>query len=229
MAALDRSLSTDVYHETDPRAFLTYEMRNSGVIAGLVRRCPARVFVIKALCELQDLNELMARFEPARTVWLYRDYRDVANSMTASFTSIPKTVRGLADQGPDFGWWGRGLSGRTWAFLREMVAKDPNAHTSAALLWYLRNRLFFELGLDHDERVLLVRYEDLVTKPAHSLSRVAAFAGIPFTPRLGRGVHPRSVGRRPEPNLDPEVRDACEGLMAAFEESRGRGSPPGEA
>ncbi len=223
MDALERSWATDVIHERDPRAFHGYEMREPERVERLMARSPARVFVIKALCELQDLPELMQRFSPAQTVWIYRDYRDVANSMTASFASVPRTVQGVAEQGEAFGWWGRGLSNDTRAFLRRMVAADPNPHTSAALLWYLRNRLFFERGLDRGEWVCLVRYEDLVTDPERELARVAAFAGIHFTPRLGRGIHRRSIGRRPEPELAPAVRDACDGLMTAFEASRQTG------
>ena len=159
-------------------------------------------------------------FEPAKNVWTYRDYRDVANSMAVAFTSLPRTVRGIAGQNPEFGWWGRGLSEDTRSLLERIVAKGPDAHTSAALLWYLRNRLFFQRGLDRDERVLLIRYEDLVTDPENERAQVTAFSGIPFTPRLRRGIHPQSIGRRPEPELEPEVREACQGLMAAFEESR---------
>lgn len=230
MGALDRSLASDVYHESDNRAFAGYEMREPEVVADLIRRSPAPVFVIKALCELQHLPALMDRFAPARTVWIYRDFRDVTNSMMASFKSVPATVRRIAEEGAAVGWWGEGMSDDTRAFLRAAVARDPDAHTSAALLWYLRNRLFFELGLDRDQRVLLIRYEDLVTEPPRVLREVAAFAGIPYSTRLGRGIHPRSIGRRPEPAMDPQVRAACEGLMADFEAARaGSGQPVREA
>lgn len=220
MQALDRSLHTDVYHESDSRAFVGYEMRDPDVVARLVRRSPARVFVIKALCELQDLPELMARFQPARTLWLYRNYRDVANSMTASFKSVPTTVHRLAHEGEAVGWWGRGMSRTTQDFLRRVVERDPNPETSAALLWYLRNRLFFELGLDRDERVLPIEYEGLVTEPQRVLGQVARFLGIPESGGLSQGIHARSIGRRSEPAIDPEVSEACDRLLGSFDTAR---------
>ena len=220
MQALDRSLHTDVYHESDTRAFIGYEMRDPEVVAELIRRSPGRVFVIKALCELQDLPDLMARFQPALTLWPYRNYRDVANSMTASFKSVPATVRRLADEGEAVGWWGRGMSEGTQAFLRRVVDRDPNPETSAALLWYLRNRLFFELTLDRDERVLPIKYEELVTEPQRILAQVAGFIGIPFSGHLGRGIHARSIGRRAEPAIDEEVSLACDQLLDRFDSAR---------
>ena len=222
MQALERSLQTDVYHESDPRAFEGYEMHPPAVIDGLVRRSPAQLFVIKALSELQDLPELMERFAPAQTVWIYRDFHDVANSMTASFRTVPDTVRRVAEEGEAAGWWGRGIAPETQEFLRRIMAQGPNAHSSAALMWYLRNRLFFDLGLDRDARVLLIRYEELVQEPEAILKKVTDFLGMPYRRRLAKGIHAASVGRRPMPELDPEVEAACQGLMQAFEASRNR-------
>ena len=224
MQALDRSWRTDVYHESDKRAFEGYEMREPEVVAGLIRRSPAQTFVIKALCELQDLPELMDQFPPAKTIWIYRDYRDVANSMMASFKSVPETVRRVAEEGEAFGWWGEGMAEDTRAFVRSVVNRGPNEHSSAALLWYLRNRLFFDLLFDRDDRVLLIRYEDLVSDPVPVLREAARFVGIPFSARLARGIHPRSIGRRPAPDMDAEVREACEQLLADFDRVRGSGT-----
>jgi len=217
MEALDRSLRTDVYHESDPRAFRSYMMRGSPVIADLIRRSPAPVFVIKALCELQDLPGLMDRFPPANTVWIYRDYRDVANSITASFRSVPETMRRLAEEGEAAGWWGRGMSDATQAFVQRVMAREPNEHTCAAMLWFIRNRLYFDLGLDRDPRVLVIRYEALVNDPEGVLKRVSDFVGIPFEGRLAHKIHPRSIGRRPVPEMDAEVHRACEDLLASLD------------
>ena len=62
---LRRSVETDVYHETDPRAFEDYEMRPLSVIRNLVDQSPARVIVFKCLCELQDLRQLLDAFPSA--------------------------------------------------------------------------------------------------------------------------------------------------------------------
>lgn len=217
MGILERSLSTDVYHESDPRAFDDYRMRDQEVIAGLLNRSPAPVFVIKALCELQDIRRLMQRFSPARTLWIYRDFHDVANSMIAAFPNVPSQVRQTAKSRERAGWPGEGLDDSTFKWLQEMVARDPDPHTYAALLWYIRSTLFFQQHLDNDHRLLLIRYEDLVTKPTEVFADVARFVDIPFTRRLLSRVHSRSIRRRDWPMLDPAVEAACGELLAQFD------------
>jgi hypothetical protein len=88
MDVLERSYETDVYHERDSRAFENYQMRDIPSIRSLHNASQSPCFVIKALCELQELPELMAAFSPASTVWLIRDYRDVVNSAVRSFPGL---------------------------------------------------------------------------------------------------------------------------------------------
>lgn len=225
MQILDRSLETDVYHESDPRAFDNFLMRDEETIGALVARSNAPVVVFKALCELQHLQRLRQRFEPSRIVWIYRDYHDVANSMIAAFRTVPETVREVARNGPEAGWWGEGLSDETLNWLRSMVDRDPDRHTCGALLWYIRNSLFFENGLDRDPRVLVIRYEDLVSRPEAVLRSVSRFAGIRYSQRFPARVHGLSIGRRSKPQIDGPVEQACHALLARFDELERAGVP----
>lgn len=213
MHVLERSPDTDVVHEGDPRAFDQYVMRALPVVQDLDRRSPAAFFVIKALCELDRIPAFLDAFDRPRCVWIYRDYRDVANSMLASFRSIPDTVRRLARDGDAVGWWGQGMSERTRRILGEVTARPVTDHSLAALLWYLRNVLYFEQGLDRDPRVLPVRYETLVASPTREAERVFAFLGIPFSERYTARVHATSVSRRSPPELDEEVETLCRDLL----------------
>ena len=77
MDVLDASAVTQVLHETDPRAFDHYEMRDVSIIKQLAEKCPAPVFVIKALCELDRISFLMDIFQPAQTLWVVRDRKSV--------------------------------------------------------------------------------------------------------------------------------------------------------
>jgi hypothetical protein len=99
--------------------------------------------------------------------------------------------------------------------VREMVARhyspDMNPFDGGALFWYARNRLFFELNLADEERVLALKYEDLVSEPERSLRRVYEIAGVPFPGRrIIEDIHPRSVGLGRELELSPEIELACE-------------------
>lgn len=218
MEVLEWSPYTDVYHETDRRAFTPlYEMREPQVIEGLARSSPAPFFVIKSLCELDRLRTLMDRFEPARTVWIARHYHDSTNSAVRSFGNFVPQMRRLAqDKGSD-AWRGRGMSDATQSLLRRVVGLSPTEADGAAMMWYYRNVLFFEQALDRDPRVALLRYEDWVGAPEAKLGSLCRFLGLPGCgPWMTRYIHAGSVRKTRPPTLLPEVEAACAGLMARF-------------
>lgn len=218
MDMLERSMHTDVFHERDPRAFDGYLMREPSVIHALSRASVAECFVIKTLCELEQIPDFLVSFHEPRCIWIYREYRDVANSMLISFKSVPETVRRMARLGAEAGWWGAGMSEQTHALLQRLTARSLSDHSLSALLWYARNVLFLEQGLDNDPRVALCRYETLVSQPQVEGARLCAFLGLPFRSHYVRGITGRSVGRRPPPALDAEVEAICADLLARLDE-----------
>jgi len=216
MDVLEQSMETDVYHERDPRAFADYQMRDRAVIQGLIDRSKACIFVIKALCELQDLGALMERFAPARTVWIYRDYNDVVNSMMRSFEGMADQVRNIAGDRNSSSWRGRGMSDDTHRLVRGIAGPLLTDASASALQWYFRNILFFEQGFDTDPRVMLVRYESLVTQPQEEFARIFRFLGADYTPRVSRQVSAGSIGKHEQPAIDPSITAVCDELFARF-------------
>ncbi|MFV8835521.1 sulfotransferase family protein [Aquisalimonas sp. APHAB1-3] len=213
MNILDRSYDTTVYHERDPRAFDEYLMRPPETIDNLIVRARAPVFVIKALCEMDRLPWLMERFAPARVIWVVRHYDDAVNSSLRSFGKVADQVSGLVDDPGFHVWMGKGMSRETHARLRELHYPEMNEASRVALFWYTRNRLLFDTGLADDPRVILVSYERLVTDPHVEFRDVFAFLGLDYGDRLAANVTPRSVRKAPAPDIDPEVRAACDALL----------------
>lgn len=216
MGLFDRSFETDVYHETDPRAFEDYDLRETEVLRALAARSRGPVFVVKTLSNLDRVPALLEQFQPSSAVWIVRHYTDVINSMLVSFKTVPWSVQRAAREGRDAGWVGRGMSDDTHALLQTHVSRGLDNYSLAALMWYLRNVLYFEQGLDRDPAVTLVGYENLVNWPALECRRIFEFAGLQFHPRIVRPVHAVSVGRRPAPTLDPQVEELCERLWERF-------------
>lgn len=216
MEVLERSPRTDVYHESDARAFDRFEMRDEGVIRQLAARSRAPFFVIKALCELDRIRHLMDAFGPARTLWILRDMEDVVNSAVHSFRNFPAQLERIVANRNAAQWRGRGMSDETHAHLRALYHSGMDEASAAALTWYFRNVLYFDQGLDRDPRVMLVTYESLVAEPHAVFPRIFAFLGLEYSRWVARIVHARSVGRRPPPQLEPGVKALCEGLEARF-------------
>jgi hypothetical protein len=223
MDVLERSYQTDVFHERDERAFANYLMRPSSVIRGLYEQSKASHFVIKSLCELQDLSRLMSEFSPAKAVWVVRNYEDVVNSMLVSFGNHAKQVQRIAKDRHSDGWRGEGMSDATHALVRRFASEDLDDASAAALIWYFRNVLFFEQGFDRAPTVILVPYERLVTEPEQEFRRVFEFLGLAYSPRVNAKVFPSSIRKREPPPIDPGIRQLCDDLTARFEILAARG------
>ncbi len=218
MEMLEWSRWTDVYHEFDNRAFDNYEMRPRGVIRSLATNSTAPFFVIKSLCELEQVRSLMDEFKPAKTLWLLRGYDDGVNSAIRSFGNFASQVRRLARDKSAADWRGRGMSDDTQHLLRQLAHPAMGEASAAALMWYYRNVLFFEQGLDRDPRVKLMRYEDLVGDPAEVMRETFEFLGVPnWSPWISRYVHVKSVGKSPRADIEPAVRELCQSLRDRFD------------
>jgi hypothetical protein len=217
MDVLERSFATHVIHERDRRAFERYQMRDVAVIRALVGNSHAAHFIIKSLCELQHLSNLMEQFAPARTVWILRDYNDVVNSMRVSFGNQAKQVQRIARDRDSDGWQGQGMSDATHALVRARVHEAISDSSAAALIWYFRNQLFFDQGFDRDPRVLLVRYESLVTQPVPEFRRIFDFLGLPYRPWHSRKVVAHSIRKARRPEIEAPVRALCDAMTGRFD------------
>lgn len=223
MDRLERSFDTDVFHERDPRAFNNYRMRDLGTIHALHQNSRAPHFCIKALCELDQLTELMELFAPAKTVWIVRDYRDAVRSALVSFGNFTKQVARIVANRHADDWRAGGMSDETHRIVCAHWHPEMSEASAAALIWYFRNVLFFQQDFEADSRVCLVSYEQLVQHPDAECARVFAFLGIPFSPWITRGVFASSIRHKPVPGLDPGVDALCQSLMRRFEDCRSRG------
>lgn len=212
MDVLERSYSTEVYHERDPRAFDNYQLREEQVIQNLISGARSPLVVVKCLMESQKLAQLMTSFAPARALWVFRDYRDVVNSMLRSFGNQAKQVRRIAADRNADGWLGECMSDATHAIVAELAREDLDDASAAALQWYFRNIRFYEQHLDQNPGVLTVHYDDLVSDPAVEFKRVFEFAGIELSSRVLKGVSASSVRRRPPPVLRTDVEALCQQL-----------------
>lgn len=217
MDRLERSFVTDVYHERDPRAFDNYRMRDRATIRQLINQSRAPVFVIKALCELEQLHDLMEIFAPAKTLWIVRDYRDAVRSALASFGNFTRQVeRIVADRTID-DWRAAGMSEATHLTVCKLWHPRMSEASAAALIWYFRNMLFFEQGFDRDARVKLIAYESLVQNPEAECRAVFDFLEIPFSQDITRGVFSTSIRHRSLSEIEEPVAELCEGLARRFE------------
>jgi hypothetical protein len=97
---------------------------------------------------------------------------------------------------------------------------------AAALFWYARNSLYFDMDLPHDPRVMICRYEDIVHEPRPQLRAIYRFAGRPFPEHIIKhDIQSSSVGKGKHVDLHPEIEEHCKAMLTRLDQAylaRGR-------
>lgn len=203
----------EVHNENDREAFYRFRLRSNARVRELVERSTHDVILFKPLCDSHRIVSLLDDAVPgrgARAIWIYRDVDDRVSSSVRKFGDENKqSLRLVRDGRGDHLWEAGGLGEEHRALLRGLDLDAATPETASALLWYLRNSLYFEMGLHLRKDVLLVSYDDLVERPGELFSRCAAFAGVECRPELWRHMSPRSPARRSQEPIDGRVRALC--------------------
>jgi hypothetical protein len=217
---LERSPEFEVHNENDRAAFVRFRLRPLPEIRRIVEASPHAFVLFKPLCDSHRVVELLEDLgtpSPGKAIWVYRSYEGRVRSSVAKFGDANlRALRRIAADGGSWMWQAGGLSPERLELVRrfDLGAMDPAS--ASALFWFLRNSLYFDLGLDEREDVILVSYDATVADPERAMGDLASFLGIPYTPALAAHIELRATaGGRVE--LDPRVRSLCEDLLARLD------------
>jgi hypothetical protein len=207
---LHRSWAVDGYNENDPAAFQKYRLRPLDEIEKLVERSYGQVALFKPVLNTPQSCQFLNRFPDARLVFVYRHYGDVVNSSVKRFGPADRLAHVNAWVADDFSEFAP-LSPPepAKAAVRRLWKPSLSPESAAALYWLFYNRLYFDLGLDQEERVKLLGYESLVANAALEIRNVCEFLRLKYEPFMADGVFSTSVGRDNSPPIDGEIAAAC--------------------
>lgn len=213
---LDRAPEFEVRNENDRTLFHRFQLRSDEVLAAVIRRSRHAYVLVKPLCESHRVDQLLdlPQVAPGKALWAWRDVDDRARSEVAKFGDANlRALQAIADGTIGDRWQGGRLDEETRELIRSLDPFRMDPHTAAALFWYVRNELFFRLGLDRRPDVLLCSYDALIADPPAALRRVCEFLGLAYHPRLAAHIEAR-VRQRSRLPIDPRVRARCEELTA---------------
>lgn len=213
---------TQVFREGDPRAFDSFLMRPRPVIEALIDRSPADRVVVKALHETEQLSELLRLRPGAQAIWMFRDWRDVVNSILARWPGGRNGVDRILQGVDTASWRGRGMRAETRARLTAVYRPELDDASVNALFWIFRNQLLFDQGLDADDRVALIDYDALMRAPAPQLTALATFLEVPLPPRLLRVASADKIRKKPPPTVVPEVAALADEMLARLRDAHAR-------
>ena len=211
---LESAPEFEVRNENDQRVFRRFQLRDDAVLTGVIRRSRHAYVLVKPLCESHRVDQLLALpgLAPGRALWAWRDVDDRARSEVAKFGDANlRALRAIADGTIGRRWQGQRLDADTYELIHGFDYDRMDPHTAAALFWYVRNGLFFRLGLDQRPDVLLCSYDALVGDPEGYTHQLCDFLGLAYRPTLGAHITPRTPRRDPLP-IDPVVRLLCDEL-----------------
>ncbi|WP_433527947.1 hypothetical protein ACQPYA_16365 [Micromonospora sp. CA-263727] len=218
----------EVRNENDRRLFHRFQLRPDAVLTATIRRSRHAYILVKPLCESHRVDELLALpgVRSGRALWAWRDVDDRARSEVAKFGDANlRALRAIADGSIGGRWQGQRLDAEAYELIHGFDYDRMDPHTAAALFWYVRNSLYFRLGLDRRDDVLLCSYQALTADPRRHLGRVCGFLDFPYHPRLAAHIAPRAPRRRPLA-LDARVRALCDSLTARLTAAGGDAPPP---
>lgn len=207
-----------------------WRLRPYDEIQALIDRQKARVILFKPINDSQAALEILEQFDDSRVVWIYRHFHDTANSAVVHWGASQRDMvvwigENLAKYGPlqeampailgkpSFAVYAEKMSPETAALLAEWTRAPISDYTGAAIMWYLRNQLFFEQSLDMNPRSLIVRYEKFVQQPDQQLRRICGFLSLRHSKKRSRSIVSSSIGRYAAPDIPPDVLEACSGLL----------------
>lgn len=182
-------------------------------IDAVLRRSPAPVVVLKPICETHRVIELLDRFQGSKGIWIFRHYQDTVNSASLKWRSGRSSLRQLAAGDLEAaGWRAGGLTPEKLQLVKCLYRDDMSLHEANAVMWYLRNDLFFDLNAYTRPDILLVRYEDLVEDPQRYVARLFDFVGTTVPSRFNEGVRRSRKSQRSFPEISSDIRILCERL-----------------
>ncbi|WP_210440878.1 sulfotransferase [Nocardioides xinjiangensis] len=221
LRGLDRAPEIEVHNESDRRVFRRYQLRSDQAVIETIRRSRHPYVLFKPLCDSHRTAELLglSGVRAGKAIWIFRDVDDRTRSSIAKFgdSGLEAVRQIIAGDGEEI-WQGRRLGPETLTRLREFRAETLTRETAAALLWYARNSLYFDLGLDRRRDVFLLGYDHLVDEPDRVGRELCAFLGLPWRDELFSHVERRHPVHRPA-HIDPAARAMCVAMRARLDQA----------
>jgi hypothetical protein len=207
-----------------------WRLRPHADIQALIDRENASLVIFKSINDSQIALQLLKYFDSSRIIWIYRNFNDTANSAVArwgasqrdmvvwigqafaKYGSVEKAMPSILRK-PSFAVYAERISPESIERLVEWTSVPVSEHTGAAIMWYLRNQLYFEQDLNTNARSLLVNYENLVRHPDEQLRRMCEFMGTRHLKSRARSIFSTSIEKDELPDISPRVLSACKGLL----------------
>lgn len=181
--AFERDLRTRVFQEHSPLSDQDVErnirLNPLGDVELALQQVRAPIVVLKPLVETHRTATLLDEFVPSVAIWCYRHHLAVAQSNVRQFGDRggKNNLRPIV-QRDRRNWRAEMVPQDVQDTVDALFSEDMSQLDAAALFWWVRNRLFFDLALDDDARVHMLRFERFVEEPRRAMLRIYRHLGV---------------------------------------------------
>lgn len=211
---LEAAPEFEVHNENDKSAFASYRLQPDEVVARLILRSRHRYVLFKPLCDSHRIDALLDTLpvpQHGKAIWAYRDVDGRVRSAISKFGDVNHRVLSEIARGEGRDrWQAQRISSENLALIGDFDYPAMSPETAAALFWYVRNSLYFDLGLDKREDTFLSSYDSLIAEPERTMRSLCAFLDFPYYPALTKHIELRPNSSKPPLAIDPRVRAKCD-------------------
>jgi hypothetical protein len=219
----EKDINAKIYDETSKLSSIEgIRLNPLSTVKGEIQKDKAQFVVLKPLVESQNILKLLDYFEGSKALWLFRDYKDVAASNLKLFgmQNGINNLRPIVENQPH-NWRSEGVSETTREIILQYFAEEMNPYDAAVLFWLARNRLFFELGLEMNPRVLMCKYEHLTVEPSEVFKNIyqgigQRFPGESITAEIHSSSLKKGKGIKISPAIDELAKEMLKRLDQAY-------------
>jgi hypothetical protein len=172
------------------------------------------IIIAKPLAESQNLTELLTYFPNSYSIWIYRDYKDVALSNEIKFGNHNgfKDLSFIVNQDGD-DWRYQNISNNTFDLIKKYTQFSISNLDANCLFWYSRNIHFFEKNFNMNKRVLLINYNNLIQHPEQTIKRIYQFIDVQLPKNnLIKDIKSGSVGKAKDIKIQNDINIICNNL-----------------
>lgn len=197
----------------------TLRMPQLDTVLSIAQRQRGPIFVAKPLVESHRILEMLDFFPNAYAIWMVRHYKDVANSSFRRFgVRATRENLGAVVRNDRSHWMAAGVSDTVRRTVVKYYDEDMPPLDGKALIWYVRNSLFFEQNLGDHPQVQLLHYADITANPTEVMPGIYRFIDAEYPgDHVVADIHQKSVGLGKQVNLNPAIEAICAELWERFD------------
>jgi hypothetical protein len=190
-------------------AFRDFRLRDLPTIQTILDRARFPAVCFKPISDSHNIVEIHSQFTECEIIWLYRNFKDVANSSLRKFDDPLRAIRLVSTNQIGGGWFQDGISPDVAKTLQMIYRPSFSNFDLACLTWWARNQIIIESGLVDKPNVTIMRYEALAKYPDQSLRWLFDRLKVEYKGSVATGISARSIRRHAAPPLNSDVERLC--------------------